>query len=88
MSISEINSVFQNAMVAAIKLAAPILIVSVVVGLVVSILQAATQIHEQTLSFVPKLIAIALVLVILGPWMLETLNDFAIYIFNQATMLN
>lgn len=75
-------------MVAALKLAAPILVVSVVVGLVISVLQAATQIHEQTLSFVPKLIAIAIVLVIFGPWMMETMNDFTIYIFSQMTALN
>lgn len=88
MSTSEINSIFQSAMVAALKLAAPILVVSVVVGLVISVLQAATQIHEQTLSFVPKLIAIAIVLVIFGPWMMETMNDFTVYIFSQMTALN
>ena len=73
MTISEITEVLQAAMVAALKLSAPILIVSVVLGLVVSIFQAATQIHEQTLTFVPKLVAIALILVILGPWMMETI---------------
>lgn len=88
MTISDVNSVIQNAMVAAVKLAAPILLISVVIGLVVSILQAATQIHEQTLSFVPKLIGIALVLVILGPWMMETLNDFTVYIFALIAKLN
>lgn len=88
MSTTDINSIFQNAMVAALKLAAPILLVSVVVGLVISVLQAATQIHEQTLSFVPKLIAIAIVLVIFGPWMMETLNDFTVYIFHQMVTLN
>ncbi len=88
MTTSEIIGVIQAAMVAALKLAAPILIVSVAIGLIVSIFQAATQIHEQTLSFVPKLIAIALVLVILGPWMMETMNDFMVYIFNLIVKLN
>ncbi|WP_312693467.1 flagellar biosynthesis protein FliQ [Caproiciproducens sp.] len=88
MTTSEITEVLQAAMVAALKLSAPILIVSVVLGLVVSIFQAATQIHEQTLTFVPKLVAIALILVILGPWMMETMNDFTIYIFTMITKLS
>ena len=88
MTTSEITEVLQAAMVAALKLSAPILIVSVVLGLVVSIFQAATQIHEQTLTFVPKLVAIALILVILGPWMMETMNDFTRYIFTMITKLS
>jgi flagellar biosynthetic protein FliQ len=88
MSISSVRDIIQNALVAAMKLAAPILIVSVVIGLIVSIFQAATQIHEQTLSFVPKLIAIALVLLILGPWMMETMNDFTRYIFGLIANLD
>ncbi|WP_444659914.1 flagellar biosynthesis protein FliQ [Caproiciproducens sp. R2] len=88
MSTSQITEVIQAAMVAALKLSAPILIVSVLLGLIVSIFQAATQIHEQTLTFVPKLVAIALILVILGPWMMETMNDFTIYIFSLITKLN
>lgn len=88
MTTSKITEVLQAAMVAALKLSAPILIVSVVLGLVVSIFQAATQIHEQTLTFVPKLVAIALVLVILGPWMMETMNDFTIYIFTMIAKLS
>ncbi|MBE6831557.1 flagellar biosynthesis protein FliQ [Clostridium sp. KNHs216] len=88
MTTSQITEVIQAAMVAALKLSAPILIASVLLGLIVSIFQAATQIHEQTLTFVPKLVAIALILVILGPWMMETMNDFTIYIFSLITKLN
>jgi flagellar biosynthetic protein FliQ len=88
MTTSEVIGVMQAAMVAALKLAAPILIVSVAIGLIVSIFQAATQIHEQTLSFVPKLVAIALVLILLGPWMMATMNDFMMYIFNLIVKLN
>jgi flagellar biosynthetic protein FliQ len=88
MSISQVTEVFQAAMIAALKLAAPILIISVAIGLIISIFQAATQIHEQTLSFVPKLFAIALVLVILGPWMMQTMNDFVVYIFSLIQKLN
>ena len=55
---------------------APLLITVLVIGLVVSIFQAATQIHEATLSFVPKIIAAVLVLVFAGPWMLTTLVEY------------
>ena len=82
MTISDVNGIFQNALVVVMKLAAPILVGSIAVGLIIAIFQAATQIHEQSLSFVPKLVVIALVLMILGPWMMETLNDFTVYIFN------
>ncbi|WP_322104903.1 flagellar biosynthesis protein FliQ [Paraburkholderia sp. J41] len=65
-----------QAMYVALLIAAPLLLVSLVVGLVVSLFQAATQINESTLSFIPKLIAIAVTLVIAGPWMLTTLLDY------------
>ena len=83
MTISQVTEILQAAMIVALKLSAPILIVSVAIGLVVSIFQAATQIHEQTLTFVPKLVAIALVLIILGPWMMEVMNDFMMYLFDM-----
>lgn len=87
MTVSEVMDVFQAAMLAAIKLAAPVLIISIVIGLVVSIFQAATQINEQTLTFVPKLIAIAVILLLLGPWMLEVTMDFVHYIFQMILEL-
>lgn len=64
-----------------LKTAGPILIMSMLVGLVIAILQAATQIHEQTLTFVPKLFAIGLTLILLGPWLMDTMNDFTINLF-------
>ena len=57
-------------------LAAPLLLVALVTGLIVGSFQAATQINEQTLSFIPKLIAMSLVLVVAGPWMLHTLVQY------------
>jgi flagellar biosynthetic protein FliQ len=57
-------------------LAAPLLLIALVVGLVIGRLQAATQINEQTLSFIPKLLFIVLALFAVGPWMLKTLVDF------------
>jgi flagellar biosynthetic protein FliQ len=61
------------AMALAFKVALPLLGVALAVGLVVSIFQAVTQIQEQTLSFIPKIVALAAVLMLLGPWMLNQL---------------
>ncbi len=71
-----VMSMAHQAMYVALLLAAPLLLVALVVGLVVSLFQAATQINESTLSFIPKLIAVAVTLVIAGPWMLSTLLDY------------
>ncbi|TSE25152.1 flagellar biosynthesis protein FliQ [Tepidimonas aquatica] len=66
----------QQAMFTLLMVAAPVLGAVLVVGLVVSLFQALTQINEATLSFVPKLLAAVAVLVIVGPWMLTTLVEF------------
>ncbi len=66
----------QDAMIVAIKLTAPVLLSSLAVGLIIAMFQAATQINEMTLTFVPKLITIGLVLMIAGPWMLQVLIDY------------
>ena len=71
-----IYTIGQQSMVVAIKLAGPILLVSLAVGLVIAMFQAATQINEMTLTFVPKLITIGAVLLIAGPWMLQVMIDF------------
>lgn len=88
MTTSEIIGIFQAALLASMKVAGPILIASIAIGIVISIFQAATQIHEQTLSFVPKLVAIALIVVVLGPWMMETMSDFVHYIFDVIVRLD
>ncbi len=82
MSISLIMEVMQAAAGAAIKIGAPILLVSLIIGLVIAVFQAATQIHEQTLTFVPKLFLTAIILILLGPWMIEVMSDFTYYIFD------
>lgn len=66
----------QEALKVTLYLAGPILLVAMVVGIVVSLLQAVTQINESTLTFVPKILAIAAVLVVAGPWMLETITNY------------
>ena len=64
-------SLATQAMSIALKISLPILLVGLVVGLIISIIQAVTQIQEQTLTFIPKVLALAAVLVILGPWMMN-----------------
>jgi len=66
----------QDAMVVAVKLTAPVLLSSLAVGLIIAMFQAATQINEMTLTFVPKLITIGMVMMIAGPWMLQMLVDY------------
>ncbi|GAB4088049.1 flagellar biosynthetic protein FliQ [Hydrogenophaga soli] len=66
----------QNALFLLLMVSSPVLAVVLVVGLAVSLFQAITQIHEATLSFVPKLIAAIVVFTIAGPWMLATMVDF------------
>ncbi len=78
----EVLQIFRSAMYVAIKIAAPLLIVSIVIGLVIAIFQAATQIHEQTLTFVPKILVLGLMLLGLGSWMITTFSEFFTQIFD------
>lgn len=73
----------QQALYLLIILAAPMLLASLLIGLFVSILQAATQINEMTLTFIPKLLATFVVLTLAGPWMLETLMDYTTRLFQN-----
>jgi flagellar biosynthetic protein FliQ len=68
------NELLWNAMM----IAGPVLIAALVTGLIISVLQVATQLQEMTLSYVPKLVISALVLVLLGPWMMHRVTQFAI----------
>lgn len=81
MSQDQALSVFKEALLLVLKVGGPILIISIVIGLIISILQAATQVHEQTLTFVPKLLAIGLILLLAGGWMMDITSDFAKSIF-------
>jgi len=76
-----------QAMVVALMLAAPLLLIGLAVGLVISMFQAATQINEMTLTFIPKLAAILTTLVIAGPWMLTTMLDFMRQLFNNIPFI-
>lgn len=66
-----------------IFIAGPMLIAAMVVGIIVSILQAITQINEATLTFIPKIVAVILVLVVMAPWMLEVLQNYTADIFGN-----
>ena len=74
-------------LVASVKVSAPFLIATLVVGLVISILQVVTQVQEMTLTFVPKLIAVGLVCLLLGTWMLAVMVEFAIRMFEFSATL-
>jgi flagellar biosynthetic protein FliQ len=78
-------SVLKDGIITGLMVAAPFLTVAVVVGLFVSIIQATTQIQEQTLTFVPKLLSIAAVGVLLGAWILHTMTGFTLRIFDMIT---
>ncbi|MCX4164783.1 MULTISPECIES: flagellar biosynthesis protein FliQ [Paraburkholderia] len=87
MTPENVTTIAHEAMYVALALAAPPLLVGLVVGLIVSLFQAATQINEATLSFIPKLAAIALTLVLIGPWMLTTMLDYMRHMFTSIPML-
>lgn len=88
MSQTMVLDVMRNGFLTIIKVASPVLIVALVVGLFISILQATTQVQEQTLSFVPKLMAVMGALIVFGPFMLNTLLDFARRMFTMIANLN
>lgn len=87
MSQGDVISICKEAVITALLLSAPFLIVSIVIGVIISVFQAATQIHEQTIAFVPKILAIALVLIFLGSWMINVMVDFTQKLFGSINSL-
>lgn len=87
MKLSQMLDILQTAFLTILKVGGPILIIALIVGLLVSIIQAATQIQEQTMSFVPKLLAIVLGLIVLGNFMMTTLIEFTTDIFQKIASL-
>ncbi len=83
MNPQQVIGIGTNALETMLLLAAPLLIVVLVVGFAISVLQAATQINEQTLSFVPKLIAVVITIVIAGPWMIARMVGYIQQLFAQ-----
>lgn len=83
MSADAIINIAGQAIYTVLKAAAPLLLSALLIGLTVSILQATTQIQEQTLAFVPKIIAVLVALLVFGPWIMNTVVDFASRIFHN-----
>ena len=86
MDTDQSTTVLREGVWVAIKLGGPMLILSMAVGVLIAIFQAVTQIHEQTLSFILKMIVVILVLLIGGGWMMETLLDYARGLFDLMAM--
>ncbi len=82
MTNAEVLDLLRSGIMVALKLSAPLLLLSMGVGVIIAVLQAATQIHEQTLTFVPKLIIVALIFLLAGSWMMETLQEYTIDLFS------
>lgn len=76
MSQSDILKLAQDSIKVVLMIASPMLIFSLLIGLIVSIIQAVTQIQEATLSFVPKIVAVFLSLILFGPWILQVITEF------------
>ncbi len=78
-----VMTIATNAMKMTLILSGPLLLVALVAGLVVSLFQAATQINEMTLSFIPKLLALFITMVLIGPWMINTFVDYMREVFES-----
>jgi flagellar biosynthetic protein FliQ len=87
MSEATVLEMGNNALMVALMLAAPFLVVSLVTGLIISVFQATTQVHELTLTFVPKIAAVFLVMIVAGPWMISTILSYTIGIFQRLPAL-
>ena len=81
MTIEFVVTIIRQALITVLLAAAPVLITGIVIGLAVSILQAASQVHEMTLTFIPKIVAIFAALMIFGSWIVSVLLNFATNIF-------
>ena len=83
----QVLEIFRSALYVGFKIAAPLLIVSIIIGLVIAIFLVATQIHEQTLTFVPKVLVLSLMILILGSWMITTFSEFFTQIFDLISQI-
>lgn len=87
MTPESVMTIGRQALELTLLVSAPLLLTALVIGLVVSIFQAATQINEMTLSFIPKLLGMFAVLIIAGPWMLEMLTDYMQRLFTSIPFM-
>lgn len=86
MTVDEVTAIASSALFLTIKVAAPVLLISLLVGLLISIFQTVTSIQEQTLTFVPKVLAIFLSLTILGNWMLTELSGYMVSLWSDFSL--
>ena len=87
MTYTLVTDLARNAMMVTVLLAAPLLLVALLIGLLVSVFQTVTQIQEQTLSFVPKLLGVGLTLLVALPWMLQLLVEYTTQLFRSLPAL-
>ncbi|MPM52119.1 hypothetical protein SDC9_98875 [bioreactor metagenome] len=81
MSQGDLIAICKDAVMTALMVSAPFLVISLVIGLAISVIQAATQIHEQNIVFVPKIVATGLLLIFLGSWIITVMTEFTQRIF-------
>lgn len=86
MTVEEVAEIAGRALMVIIKVSMPVLLVSLCIGLLVSIFQTVTSIQEQTLTFVPKIIGIFVALIILGPWMMTTMVEFMTQLWDNFSL--
>ena len=86
MNADTVTMIMSEALYMVITVSAPLLLVSLIVGLVVSVFQTVTSIHEQTLTFVPKIISVFLTLMILGNWMITKITDYITLLWHDFTL--
>ena len=82
-----VMNIGRQAIEVTLLLSGPMLLAALVIGLIISIFQAATQINEQTLSFIPKLLGMLLTLILAGPWMLQTMVDYIRRLFESIPQI-
>jgi flagellar biosynthetic protein FliQ len=88
MNISEAVNLLRGGVVQTLLISAPLLLIAMVVGLIISIFQATTSIQEQTLTFVPKIAAILGALILFGPWILTSMVQFTVRLFGKIPGMN
>lgn len=86
MTINDVVNITRDALFLIIKLSAPVLLISLTVGLIVSIFQTVTSIQEQTLTFIPKILAVFTGIIILGYWMLSSIKEYIITLWSDFSL--
>ena len=86
MTIDAVSEMTRDALFLIIMVSLPVLLVSLVIGLIISIFQTVTSIQEQTLTFVPKIVGVFLALVLLGPWMMDSMVEYTVNLWSQFSL--